>query len=308
MASAVNPNGIYTDNSSLRALKSQASKDAPAALEKTAEQFESLFIHMMMKSMRSTTSGDDIFDSEHSKFYQEMFDQQISVDMAKKRQVGIADMLVSQLGSQQAKDPQVSVSGDAETKLDFERLRLHRPASPAAIEAFAPLGSVSQETIKNFDSPKDFVEKLMPLAEKYATELGVEPKVLLAQSALETGWGKHVINYSNDVPTHNLFNIKADNRWNGPKAVASTLEYEQGKPVRQYAAFRSYPSFEASFKDYVEFIKTGDRYQGALERAGDSKAYVRALHEAGYATDPKYSHKINRIMSGEVFEQGGTGA
>ena len=301
MASAVNSSGIYTDTSSLMALKGKASKDASSALEQTAEQFESLFIHMMMKSMRSTTMGGGIFDNEHSKFYQEMFDQQISVDMAKKRQVGIADMLVSQLGGPQAKEPQTAVQGDADTKLDFDRLRLHRPISHVAVEAFAPLNNVSQETIKGFDSPKDFVEKLMPLAEKYALELGVEPKVLLAQSALETGWGKHVISYSNNVPTHNLFNIKADSRWDGPKAVVPTLEYEQGMPVRQYAAFRSYPSFEASIKDYVEFIKTGERYQGALEKSDDSQAYVRALHQAGYATDPQYSNKINKIMSGEVF-------
>jgi len=303
MTSVVNPNGIYTDNSSLMALKRTASKDASAALEKTAEQFESMFIHMMMKSMRSTTSGEGIFDSEQSQFYQEMFDQQISVDMAKKRQVGIADMLVSQLGSPQAKDPQVAVYDDVESKLEFDRLRLHRPISPVAVEAFAPLEVASQEPIKRFESSKDFVEKLMPMAEKYAAELGVDPKVLLAQSALETGWGKHMIRYTNDVPSHNLFNIKADSRWDGPKAVVPTLEYEKGKPVRQYAAFRSYPTFEASFKDYVNFIKSGQRYQAALENAADSQAYVNALHQAGYATDPLYAKKINKIMSGEIFAQ-----
>jgi len=303
MTSAVNPNGIYTDNSSLMALKRIASKDSSAALEKTAEQFESMFIHMMMKSMRTTTSGEGIFDSDQSQFYQEMFDQQISIDMAKKRQVGIADMLISQLGGQQAKDPQAAVKDETDTKLEFDRLRLHRPISPVAVEAFAPLEAASQESIKYFESSKDFVEKLMPIAEKYAAELGVEPKVLLAQSALETGWGKHTIRYTNDVPTHNLFNIKADSRWDGPKAVVPTLEYEKGKSVRQYAAFRSYPTFEASFKDYVDFIKSGKRYQTALENAADSHAYVNALHQAGYATDPQYANKINKIMSGEVFDQ-----
>ncbi len=304
MSSAVNSSGIYTDTSSLMALKGKAAKDSSSALEQTAEQFESLFIHMMMKSMRSTTMGGGIFDNEHSKFYQEMFDQQISVDMAKKRQVGIADMLVTQLGGPQAKEAQAAGKDDADTKLDFDRLRLHRPISHVAVEAFAPLNNLSQETIKGFDAPKDFVEKLMPLAEKYASELGLGPKVLLAQAALETGWGKHVISYSNDVPTHNLFNIKADHRWDGPKAVVPTLEYEKGKAVRQYAAFRSYPTYEASFKDYVDFIKTGSRYQAALEKADDSQAYVQALHQAGYATDPQYSDKINRIMSGGVFGPG----
>ena len=303
MTSAVNPNDIYTDNSSLMALKRVASKDSSAALEKTAEQFESLFIHMMVKSMRSTTSGEGIFDSEQSQFYQQMFDQQISVDMARKRQVGIADILISQLGGQQAKDPQAAIQDETDSKLDYDRLRLQRPNSPVAIEAFAPLERVSQESIKSFESSKDFVEKLMPMAEKYAAELGVEAKVLLAQSALETGWGQHMVRFTNDVPTYNLFNIKADSRWDGPKAVVPTLEYEKGKSVRQYAAFRSYPTFEASFKDYVDFIKSGQRYQTALENAADSLAYVNALHQAGYATDPQYANKINKIMTGEIFNQ-----
>jgi len=112
-----------------------------------------------------------------------------------------------------------------------------------------------------------------------------------------------MIRYANGVPSHNLFNIKADSRWDGGRAVVPTLEYEKGEAVSQYAAFRSYPSFEASFKDYVDFIKSGERYQAALEKVDDSRAYVRALHEAGYATDPQYHNKINRIMSGGVFDR-----
>ncbi len=301
MTSALNPGGIYTDSSSLMALKSLASKDSSLALEKTAEQFESMFIHMMLKSMRTTTSGEAIFDSKQSEFYQEMFDQQISIDLAKKRQVGIADILIRQLAEPQAKNSQATVEDKDKTILAFDRLRLHRSVSPAAVEAFAPLNSISQENIKGFESAQDFIEKLTPLAEKYAAELGVDAKVLLAQSALETGWGKYMVRYDNDMPTHNLFNIKADSRWDGPKAVVPTLEYEKGQPVRQYAAFRSYPTFEASFKDYVDFIKSGQRYQTALDSAADSGAYIEALQEAGYATDPQYSSKINRILAGEEF-------
>jgi len=299
-SSVANPSGIYTDTGSLKALAAQAGRDANSALHQTAEQFESLFIHMMLKSMRKATMEGGVMDSEQTRFYQQMFDQQLSVELAKKNQMGIADMLVQQLGGAkngQAQDTQ------AEPKLALDRLRLHRPISTTAIEAFAPEQSFNQETIKGFDSPQDFVRKLQPLAEKYAAELGVEPKVLLAQAALETGWGQHTIQFSNGVPSHNLFNIKADQRWGGPRAVVPTLEYEQGKPVRQLAAFRAYPSFEASFKDYVDFLKSSERYQGALASASDSSAFIQALHQAGYATDPQYSNKINRIMGGEVFDQ-----
>ncbi len=300
MISAANSPDVYTDTSALKALKAKAGQDASSALGETAEQFEAMFIHMMLKSMRATSMGGGIFDNEHSQFYQQMFDQQIAIDLAKKRQIGIADMLVDQLGDKQEKNQE---GATGETKLDFERLRLLRPISPVAIEAFAPVENFSREKIKRFDSPEDFVEKLWPLAEKHAAELGVSPKVLLAQAALETGWGKHVIRYSNGVPSHNLFNIKADQRWDGPRTVVPTLEYEKGKPVREMAAFRAYPSFEASFSDYVSFLKSSQRYENALEQVDDSAAFVRALHQAGYATDPKYSSKINKIMSGDVFDQ-----
>lgn len=300
MVASVNPSGIYTDMGALTALKGQADKDRAGALEQTAEQFESMFIHMMLKSMRSTTSEGGFMDNEHSRFYQEMFDQQVSVELARKRQVGIADMLVQQLGGA---EKQQQADRPTELKLDLDRLRLHRPITATAVEAFAPAQDITQEAIKGFDSPEDFIEKLWPLAEKYAAELGVEPKVLLAQAALETGWGQHTIRYTNEVPTHNLFNIKADGRWDGPKAVVPTLEYERGKPVRQLAAFRAYPSFDASFRDYVDFLKSSERYRPALDRAGDSRAFVQGLHRAGYATDPEYSHKINEIMSRDVFDQ-----
>ena len=287
---------VYTDISSLKGLKHLAAKDSSAAIEKVAEQFEALFLQSMLKSMRKTMSGDSIMDNDQSRLYQEMFDQQIAIDLAKKRQAGIADAILSQLGKQ---NPQTE-SNDTDG-LIFEQARLHRPISSVAIQAFAPPPGFARETIKGFDSPEDYVEKLMPLAEKYSKELGVEPRVLLAQSALETGWGKHVIRYSNGVNTHNLFNIKADGRWDGPRAVVPTLEYDRGRPVSEYAAFRSYPNFEASFADYVDFLKSSPRYQQALGNVGDSPAFVKALHAAGYATDPKYSQKINKIMSNEVM-------
>jgi len=118
---------------------------------------------------------------------------------------------------------------------------------------------------------------------------------------LETGWGKHTTQYGNGVSTHNLFNIKADSRWEGEKAVVATLEYDKGRPVREMAAFRSYPNFEASFADYVEFIKSSPRYQKALEVAGNGEAYIRELHQAGYATDPRYEQKISGIMGRDVM-------
>lgn len=297
---SISHNEIYADSSQLNALRRDAKNGGNNALQNTAEQFEALFLQMMMKSMRqaSATEGEGLFDNQSSRFYQEMFDQQIAMEMAKKRQVGISDFIVNQLGEANADKP----VDDHGFKLDMERVRIGRPMASTAIQAFAPTDAIANESIKGFDSPQDFIEKLQPYAEKYAKELGVPPKVLLAQAALETGWGQHTSRYDNGISTHNLFNIKADSRWEGPKAVVATLEYEKGKPVREMATFRSYPNFEASFADYVEFIKSSPRYQKALQVAGDGDAYINELHQAGYATDPKYAQKVSGIMARDVMQ------
>ena len=301
MSVPVNSGDIYTDVSSLQSLKRDAAQGSPAALTKTAVQFEAMFLQMMLKSMRQAAPSEGMFDSDQTRFYQDMFDQQIAVDMAKKRQLGIADMLVQQLGKGQQEGPGTT---DKSVHLDIERLRLAQPVTkttsplsvaPVTAPVTAPVAAAG-EKITGFASPADFVEKLSPLAEKYGAELGVDPKVLLAQAALETGWGKNVSRDANGVSSHNLFNIKADQRWSGPQTVVSTLEYESGQPVRQQAAFRAYPDYEASFRDYAAFLKSSPRYQPALAQADNGPAFVRALHEAGYATDPKYAAKVTAIM------------
>ncbi len=280
---------------------------------------------MMLKSMRQSSSGDGMFESDQTRFYQQMFDQQIAIDMAKKRQIGIADMLVNQLGkggveharpfssgSNNVYEPFKSMPGslmksyvmnmsDKASSVESLKNSMVDPvlSSPAGIKN-DPVQD-SRVVRGSFDSQNDFVEQLMPLAEKYAADLGVDPRVLLAQSALETGWGKKINRDMAGVSSHNLFNIKADQRWSGGKVMVSTLEYEKGRPLQQKAAFRSYSSFEESFKDYVEFLKSNPRYQQALSRASDGAGFVRSLHEAGYATDPRYSEKVTTIMRSDLL-------
>jgi len=172
---SISHNEIYTDVSQLNTLRRDAAKGADGALEKTAEQFEALFLQMMLKSMReaSVIEGEGLFDSQNTRFYQEMFDQQIAMEMAKKRQVGLSDFIVNQLGEGGVDKP----VEDHGFKVDMERVRIGRPMSSTALQTFSPTDAVTNETIKGFDSPKDFIAKLQPYAEKYAKELGVEPKV-----------------------------------------------------------------------------------------------------------------------------------
>jgi len=153
-----------------------------------------------------------------------------------------------------------------------------------------------------FSSPSDFIEKMMPMAKKAAQLLGVSAKVLVAQAALETGWGKHVIKNNRGDSSFNLFNIKADHRWDGSEIAKQTLEFEQGFPVKKVESFRAYQSFDESFSDYAGFVKNSSRYQQAIENADNEEKYIESLHQAGYATDPQYSDKVKRILNSELLQ------
>lgn len=276
----------YTDFSRFTEMRRDAQQDPDASLREVAKQFESLYIQMMLKSMRDASPGDPLFDSHSSEVYRDMFDKQISLQMSQDRGIGLADMLVRQLqaatGKAQA-NPNNNIS-------HVETVPVIKPTQEVATESLP--GS--------FDSKGEFVDALWPLAEQAAEQLGTTPQVLLAQAALETGWGRHIQQRPDGQSSFNLFNIKADQRWTGPKLTIDTLEYKDGIAMRQKAAFRSYTSFAESFRDYVSFIKSSPRYQEAINNAGDATTFARKLHEAGYATDPEYSSKWLRILDGGV--------
>lgn len=149
------------------------------------------------------------------------------------------------------------------------------------------------------NSPAEFINTLKPYAEKAARELNVNADVLLAQAALETGWGKHVIHTPSGVNSFNLFNIKADRRWQGDSVNVNTLEYRQGVAQQERADFRRYNNYADSFADYVNFLQTNPRYRQALEVGVDSSAYAEALQDAGYATDPAYADKIKSLLASD---------
>jgi flagellar protein FlgJ len=148
-----------------------------------------------------------------------------------------------------------------------------------------------------------FMNQLLPHAQQAADKLGVDANILLAQAALETGWGQSVIKNDQGKSSFNLFNIKADKSWTGQQARVSTLEYADGMARKEMAGFRSYDSYKASFDDYVDFIKSNPRYNEALKKADNAAQYVRELQKAGYATDPRYAEKIMNIYHSQVSAQ-----
>lgn len=145
-----------------------------------------------------------------------------------------------------------------------------------------------------FKSPDEFIATMMPMAQDAAARIGVDPSVLVAQAALETGWGKHMVKQADGSNSNNLFGIKSHG-WDGGSAPAVTQEFVNGKAVTETAKFRTYDSFADSFHDYVNFLQSNDRYDKALSTNGNSERFMQGLQQAGYATDPHYARKVIQI-------------
>ncbi|NOQ81698.1 MAG: flagellar assembly peptidoglycan hydrolase FlgJ [Methylophaga sp.] len=279
-------------------------------LKQVAGQFEALFTGMMLKSMRQASLAEGIFDSSQSDMYREMSDQQLAIDISSRGGLGLQDAIIRQLGGQ----PDTNLVNHGEAKIGNMDTVMVRPAlqtmvNPALLQQIVHTApnqeaqQVSQKTDIVFDSPESFVQQLWPMAKQAADKIGVTPEVILAQAALETGWGQHVLKQANGQSSYNLFNIKADTRWQGESATTGTVEYRDGAMVKEQAQFRSYESYQDSFNDYVNFLQTQPRYQDALKQPADSEAFIEGLHKAGYATDPAYADKIKRIMHGSTLAQ-----
>ncbi len=302
---------IYTDFSGLNALKHSAGDDKRAALEEVARQFESIFLSEMLKSMRK--AGDvfaegNYLNSSQSEFYRDMFDSQLSLTMAGGQGTGLADALVRQLGKDiPGTDSQGSPLASRKTALaDYERnLPPISPRLPArvdevtaAAESQALMPADTDPVLpEQFESPEQFVRTLLPVAQSIAADTGIDARLMVAQAALETGWGRHMIRGDANDHSYNLFGIKADSRWQGDAVTVTTTEFREGVPMKERADFRAYPDYESSFRDYVAFLESNPRYRDVLASADQPEVFARKLQEAGYATDPQYGDKINRIMN-----------
>ncbi|WP_417567755.1 flagellar assembly peptidoglycan hydrolase FlgJ [Marinobacter sp.] len=302
---------VYTDFSGLNALKTQARTDKRAALEEVARQFESLFLSEMLKSMRKAgdvLSEGNYLKSNQSDLYRDMFDSQMSLTMAGGQGTGLAEALVRQLSRQiPGMDTEGGkLAGHRASLADYDRslpaLSASLPAqvqkvAAVAQESVAAQAKSASELPDRFDSPEHFVSALLPVAERISRDSGIDPKLMVAQAALETGWGRHMIRGEQGEPSFNLFGIKADSRWSGDTVSITTTEYREGLPMKEQASFRAYRDYESSFRDYVSFLESNPRYREVLSLADQPEVFAEKLQEAGYATDPEYGSKIRQIMS-----------
>ncbi len=291
-AEALTRQSLASDPRALGALRREARDGSPAALEQTAKQFEAVFIQQMLKAMRAASpAAGGAFDNDAGRLYRDLGDQQLAQNLAGR--FGIAELLLAQLGGRQA--PRSQPAGGQQ--LEGALRRIERVRTDAGLDAVEATSTVPFKP----GTPDAFVREVWPHARAAARSLGVDPAVLVAQAALESNWGRATPRHADGRNSHNLFGIKADRVWTGPRAVNATLEFEGGVAVRRSDGFRAYPSFAESFRDYADFIRGNPRYSKALAVASDSAAYLRELARAGYATDPGYAGKIQRILGGDTL-------
>lgn len=275
---------VYTDFSSLASLKARGANgaDRDAALKEAARQFEAIFVQMLLQSMRDGVEEGGLFESDDLKQYQQLFDSQLALNLSSGRGVGLAGMIEQQLSAGARLQP----GRTTEVIRDL-------PARAAATGGFV--------------TPADFVRELWPLARQAGEELGIQPEAIVAQAALETGWGGHLITNKDGRDSHNYFGIKAGPEWTGDRVSRYSLEYENGVLVRQRADFRAYPDRAAAFADYVRLLGT-ERYAEGIRRSPSAEDFGKALQAAGYATDPRYGEKLGNIVRGETLARARLGS
>jgi flagellar protein FlgJ len=258
---------LAIDSQSLNKLKLQAKQAPDQALKAAAKQFEAVFLNMMLKSMRDATPQDGEFDSEQTKMFTGMLDQQLAQSMS-SRGVGLAEVMVKQLSRNQQASPTA-------------------PAAPTAMHAVP--------SAYKADVQQSFIDKLRVPAEQASRSTGVPAHLILGQAALESGWGKREIKMADGSNSYNLFGIKAGKDWKGKVAEVATTEYHNGVASRQVQRFRAYGSYAESFRDYAKLLNNNPRYSGVTGQE-DAKVFAQGLQQAGYATDPHYADKLAGVI------------
>ena len=318
---------IYHDANSLSELKRKGKDDSPEAIREAAKQFESIFMGMMLKSMRDANDAiidEPMLNSASLGMYQDMYDEQLTLSLTStKSGLGLTDILVEQLSgikgssnhpekvttaisasdrssSHLIKDSMVSVP--SQQKFNKDPVQQVDTYSSAIEQKNIIPNQLINEPLKeteerglDFTSPAAFVQSLWPYAKRAAQSLQLDPKVLIAQAALETGWGQHVMRTEQGASSKNLFGIKANNSWAGSRTQVTTLELDGDSLKKKRAEFRAYESYADSFTDYAQFVNEKPRYQKAREVSANPQQYAEELQAAGYATDPDYANKIGSI-------------
>ena len=300
---------LAIDSQGLNKLRLQARQSPDQALKMAAQQFETVFLNMMLKSMREATPQDGVFDSEQTKMFTGMLDQQLAQNMASSHGVGLAEIMVKQLSQRQVlssesgvPNPQFPVPSTESRVTGAEHSALSTQNSALGVQhsVLSPQPSKLDPAIPSAfkaDVQQAFVDKFTASAQAAGSATGIPAHLILGQAALESGWGKREIKMADGSDSHNLFGIKAGKDWNGKVAEVTTTEYHNGVASKQVERFRAYDSYTESFQDYARLLSDNPRYKGVAGK-GDAKGFAQALQQAGYATDPHYAEKLVGVIGG----------
>jgi peptidoglycan hydrolase FlgJ len=286
------PAGLAVDAQALAGLREQAKTAPAAALKTAATQFEGLFMSMVLKSMRDAMPKDGMFQSDTTRTYTDMLDQQLAMTLAKKG-TGLSDVIVRQLSQNAAVDPSQTKTDPAATGAGGAA---QQPAPGGAPAARRPTSSAASSRVSLNEKIQGFLDTMRPHAQAASQATGLPANFLIGQAALETGWGKSVPKATDGTVSHNLFGIKAGANWKGATVDAVTTEYVNGKATKVVQKFRAYDSYTEAFADFARVMRGNSRYAQVLAKGNDAAAYAQGLQRAGYATDPQYAQKLQKVI------------
>ncbi|QKJ86764.1 flagellar assembly peptidoglycan hydrolase FlgJ [Paramixta manurensis] len=284
--------GAAYDSQSLNELKRQVTHDPKGKAVEVAKQVEGMFVQMMLKSMRQALPQDGVFNTEQTRLYTSMYDQQIAQQIG-EHGLGLADTIVKQMLPALPPDETAGTvpmklenDGAINTLPPLELEQMVRRAVPRLPGAPNALSGDSSE----------FIAQLAQPAQIAAAASGIPHHLILAQAALESGWGQRQILTREGKPSYNLFGIKAGGSWQGETTDITTTEYEHGVAKKVKASFRVYGSYIEALTDYVKLIGSNPRY-AAVTNAQTAEQGAHALQQAGYATDPNYARKLVGVIA-----------
>lgn len=300
---------------------------SPQAIKAVAQQFEALLMQQMLSAMNATSLGPDLLGDTAGPMFKSMFTQQLATTLSQGQGMGLATYIARELSTRYGLNPAASqqpspppadggsiaahavntqasalpLASSATAALPAQSLATYRQnALPVQPLIPAPGGSstapstssttpssAAQSATPPLEQAKSFIASILPSVQTAAKQLGVAPVAILAQAALETGWGQH-------APGNNVFGVKAGSGWAGGAVQTLTREFRNGVASVGTAAFRAYQNVADSVDNYAALLSR-PRYQSVRGQGNDISAFASALQRSGYATDPDYAAKLVAI-------------
>lgn len=298
----LNDTGLLTgaafDANSLNRLKAKVGQDMQGNVKEVARHVEGMFVQMMLKSMRDALPKDGLFSSESTRMYTSMYDQQIAQQLSEKG-LGFADVLVKQMSDNPGGNTEEIVTAsptEAHVPMRFEPSGAHSYQSQTMaqiVRQAVPRAPVNEVPLSG--NSRDFLAQLALPAKLASEASGIPHHLILAQAALESGWGQRQIRTEQGTPSFNLFGVKASGDWRGKVTEITTTEFENGESKKVKARFRVYDSYLEALSDYVNVLTRNPRYS-AVTNAASAEQGAHALQKAGYATDPQYAKKLTSMI------------